>query len=301
MNRLSTEQRALGAFLGFAVGDALGATVEFLTRDEIATRYGVHRKMTGGGWLHLAPGQVTDDTEMSLALGRSLVRCQTFDIRDICEEFAVWLRSSPIDVGNTCRRGIRRYMMHGTTAGEFCDGDAGNGAAMRVLPVALASWTNPEQARLWAVQQGHITHHHPLSDDASAALMTMLCGLLAGEGMKVVRTAAHDLESRHKAFRFDKYRGMASGYIIDTMQTVMHFYFMTDNFTDAVIQTVNQGGDADTTGALVGMLAGATYGVEAIPRAWLSKLQKSAAEEIRRQVPALLGMAARQQSLPVGG
>ncbi len=55
----SLEERALGAYLGFAVGDALGATVEFLTKGEIREKYGLHRKMIGGGWLHLAPGQMT--------------------------------------------------------------------------------------------------------------------------------------------------------------------------------------------------------------------------------------------------
>ena len=66
--------RALGAYLGLALGDALGATVEFMTPREIAHRFaaqgGVHRHIIGGGWLKLAPGQVTDDTTMSLALSR---------------------------------------------------------------------------------------------------------------------------------------------------------------------------------------------------------------------------------------
>ena len=64
--------RALGAYLGFAIGDALGATVEFLTPGEIASEYGVHARMIGGGWLKLKPGQVTDDTEMALCVGRAI-------------------------------------------------------------------------------------------------------------------------------------------------------------------------------------------------------------------------------------
>ncbi len=95
--------------------------------------------MIGGGWLKLKPGAVTDDTQMALALGRSLIRRQDFDARDVCDEFVLWLRGNPPDVGNTCRRGIRRYMLNGTTSGAFSDGDAGNGAAMRVAPLALAT------------------------------------------------------------------------------------------------------------------------------------------------------------------
>ena len=153
-----------------------------MTKSEIAARYGVHRKIIGGGWLRLAPGAVTDDTEMALALGRSLVRCGGLDVHDVCEEFAAWLKSGPVDVGNTCRRGIRRYLTQGTVEGPFFEGDAGNGAAMRILPVALATLGQPDKAAAWTVAQCHITHHHPLSDAASLTLVRMLHGLLSGGG-----------------------------------------------------------------------------------------------------------------------
>ncbi|HSV28643.1 MAG TPA: ADP-ribosyl-[dinitrogen reductase] hydrolase, partial [Candidatus Omnitrophota bacterium] len=289
----SLEDRALGAFLGFAVGDALGATVEFMTKGEIAAQYGVHRKMIGGGWLHLAPGQVTDDTDMALALGRSLVRQGTFDAKDVCDEFALWLKGGPVDVGNTCRRGIRRYMLHGTVEGPFCDGDAGNGAAMRVLPLALATIHSPDLAEQWAIAQAHITHHHPLSDDATLAFVGMVRALLQGQGIKGAREVANALVAKHKTFRFDPFRGQSTAYVVDTVQTVFHTYFRTDGFKSCVVETVNQGGDADTTGALAGMLAGATYGVAEIPSAWLGKLDKKVHEEIRAMVPRLLELADR--------
>ena len=65
--------RARAAFLGLALGDALGATTEFMTPGEIRNQYKVHRNIIGGGWLHLKPGRVTDDTEMSLCVGRAIV------------------------------------------------------------------------------------------------------------------------------------------------------------------------------------------------------------------------------------
>lgn len=285
------EERALGAYLGFAVGDALGATVEFMTRREIEAQYGLHRKMIGGGWLHLAPGQVTDDTEMALALGRSLVRHRGFDIKDVCDEFTAWLKSGPVDIGNTCRRGIRRYMIHGSVEGTYCEGDAGNGAAMRLFPLALATVHRPDLMEQWAIAQAHITHHHPLSDDATLALGHMVQGLLRGEGVKGAREVAKGLVDKHRTFKFEPYRGQSSAYVVDTVQTVFHFFFITDSFKNCVIETVNQGGDADTTGALAGMLAGATYGVGEVPSAWLNKLDKKVAEEIRKQVRGLLEVA----------
>ncbi|MDC7788400.1 ADP-ribosyl-[dinitrogen reductase] hydrolase [Rhodoplanes sp. TEM] len=286
------DERALGAFLGFAVGDALGGTVEFMTRGEIATRYGVHDRIVGGGWLRLAAGQVTDDTEMTLAVGRSLLRKDGLDLQDLCEEFARWLRSGPIDVGNTCRRGIRRFITDGSVQGPFFDGDAGNGATMRILPVALATLGSPAAAAEWCVAQCRTTHHHPLSDAAALALVRMLHRLLAGEPREAVRDIADALVAEHRGFRFDSSPGQSSAYVVDTLRTVLHFYFGTGSFADAVVKTVNQGGDADTTGAIVAMLAGATYGVDAIPAHWLKRLDREVAIEIRNQTPRLLGLAA---------
>jgi ADP-ribosyl-[dinitrogen reductase] hydrolase len=287
--------RALGAYLGLAVGDALGATVEFMTKGEIQEKYGLHKKMIGGGWLHLAPGQITDDTEMCLCLGRALRNKKGFDIVEVCEQFAAWLKTGPVDVGNTCRRGIRRYITHGTVDGGFCDGDGGNGAAMRNLPVAIATVGRPDLLEEWTIAQSHVTHNHPLSDDAGLALGRMVHGLLKGLGMKEAREEARKLVEKHKIFKFETYRGLSSAYVVDTMQTVLHFYFVTDSFKSCLIEVVNQGGDADTTGALAGMLAGATYGVNEIPSAWLGKLDKAIVEEIKAQVAALLDIAAANE------
>ena len=292
MAALTLHDRALGAYLGFAVGDALGATVEFMTKGEIAARYGVHDRIIGGGWLQLAPGQVTDDTQMALALGRSLIRRRALDLVDVCEEFAAWLKKGPVDVGNTCRRGIRRYLTEGSVSGPYFEGDAGNGAAMRVLPVALASFGHPDIAGEWCRAQCHITHHHLLSDAAALTLVRMVHALLAGEGKTAARGCADALVEAHREFRFDPYRGMSSAFIVDTMQTVLHYYFDCESFAACVVETVNQGDDADTTGALAGMLAGATYGVAAIPHGWLVRLDRRIIAEIREQTPKLLGIAA---------
>ncbi|MGZ8252560.1 MAG: ADP-ribosylglycohydrolase family protein, partial [Methylophilaceae bacterium] len=87
------------------------------------------------------------------------------------------------------------------------------------------------------------------------------------------------------------------GYIVDTMQTVLHHLFNTDSFESCVVATVNCGEDADTNGAIVGMLAGALYGVEAIPQRWLDKLDDKVKTEIKDQTQVLLtGMIQRAGS-----
>ena len=285
--------RALGAYLGLACGDALGATVEFLMPREIRAQYGTHRDITGGGWLRLKPGQVTDDTEMSLYLGQSILDCGGWNLTAVADAFAAWLKSRPVDVGATCRRGIRRYMLQGSVEGPPSDSDGGNGAAMRNLPVALFTLGNDARFERYSLEQARITHHHPFSDAGTLALGRMAQVLILGGGIKECRAIANRLIARHRQFRVIPYPGRASGYIVDTVQTVLHHFFYTDNFESCVVETVNRCEDADTTGALAGMLAGALYGAEAIPRRWLERLDPEVTRRIREQVEGLLRLSAR--------
>lgn len=285
----AVEDRALAAFLGFAIGDALGATVEFMTTSEIRAAHGVHRTIIGGGWLRLKPGEVTDDTEMALALARSLVKCRGLDLPDVCGAFADWLRTGPRDVGNTCRRGIRRFIADGSVEGPPHEGDAGNGAVMRVLPIGLACLGDSDRLERWSVAQGRITHNHPLSDAACQTLAAMLGTLVLGEGE--VGSLARALVATRPIFRFEPYHGLSSAYVVDTVRTVFWGFFSATSFEDCLVRVVNQGGDADTAGALAGMLAGAAYGMAAIPVRWLRALKPQVGDEIRRLVPELLALS----------
>ncbi len=283
--------RALGAYLGFACGDALGATVEFMSPSQIQTAYGVHKDIIGGGWLALAPGEVTDDTQMSLALGQAIIDHQSWNLQAVADNFLAWLNSNPPDVGNTCRRGIARYRDNGTLIGVPHDDEAGNGACMRNLPVVLATLNRPDYFAQWSLEQARITHHHPLSDAATLALGRMTNLLITGQGVDACLQEAERLISQHSQFAYQPYPGKASAYIVETVQTVLHCFFNSDNFESCLIATVNQGADADTTGALAGMLAGARYGLEQIPERWLGRLDAQVVEKIRGQTDKLLQLA----------
>ena len=106
--------RAEAAYLGLALGDALGATVEFLTPREIAHQYDVHRDIRGGGWLGLKPGQVTDDTTMSLALGAAIL-ADGGEVHALscARAFDAWMRGKPVDIGNTIRRNLIAFRRSG--------------------------------------------------------------------------------------------------------------------------------------------------------------------------------------------
>lgn len=283
-------QRARAAYLGLALGDALGATVEFMTPHEIRAAYGIHKQIIGGGWLKLAPGAVTDDTQMSLALGQALIDAQGFDCKTVADAFLAWMRSGPPDIGNACRRGLQRYLVHGTLETPLDEATGGNGAAMRCLPVALYALGFPEECERMALAQARITHHQKYSDAATLTLVRMVQCLLNGGTLASARAIADALVANHPAFRFVPYPRRASGYIVDTMQTVFDALFSTQSFEACLIRAVNQGDDADTTGAIVGMLAGAYYGEAALPGHWLQRLDATAYHAIEQQVDAILAL-----------
>lgn len=272
--------RARGAFIGLGVGDALGAPAEFMTRSEISDKYGVLKDMAGGGWLRLKPGQVTDDTEMSLCLARAIVTAGHWSLNLAADNLAGWLKSKPIDVGDTCRRGIRNYMLHGTTETPPNEWDGGNGAAMRTLPISLFTLGDDTSLETCTLEQAHLTHNNPYSDAASICLGRLLHLALTGRSMQRMRREAGQLVERFPSFTFDPYKGLATGYVVDTMQTVLHCFFRSRSFEGCVVETVNQGGDADTTGAIAGALAGAYYGEESVPARWRKKLNKAVLAEI---------------------
>ena len=171
---------------------------------------------------------------------------------------------------------------------------------MRNLPVALATLMDRDEFERATLAQCHITHNHPLSDAATLALGRMVQELLLGGGIHTCRAEANRLIASHREFRFDPYPGRASGYIVETVQTVLHYFFHTDSFENCLVGVVNRGDDADTTGALAGMLAGAAYGVDAIPARWLAKLDPAVKQEIELQTPALLEISMNLKRQPSG-
>lgn len=285
-------QRAIGAYLGLAVGDALGATVEFMTPREIQAQYGVHREMVGGGWLRLRPGQVTDDTTMALALGRAILDSDgAVMAQTVARAFDDWMRSKPADIGNTVRRGIVNFRQTGSTEVAYSDHGAGNGACMRCLPVALATLgQSAEQVAHASRVQAHVTHHNVLSDAGCECVIAMVQLALAGVSrLELLHGPVRALVNRHPEFQFRERRQQnPSGFIVDTLRVVFDELFDSDNFEQCLVNVVNRGGDADTTGAIGGMIAGALYGVEGIPPRWLKGLDGQVRAECERQALALL-------------
>lgn len=292
--------RAEAAYLGFAIGDALGATVEFMTPREIRAAFmpkrGVHREIVGGGWLRLKPGQVTDDTTMALALGEAIL-ADGGAVRPLscAQAFDAWMRAKPVDIGNTVRRNLIAFRKSGDPVAPPSEHDAGNGAAMRVLPVALATLGRDEEAVRAAVRaQAHVTHHNAASDAACAFLALTVQDALSGAPLATLyRRRIQPFVAAHPAFAYrPRRRENPSGWVVETVQAVLQALLDTDSFENCLIDVVNRGGDADTTGAIAGMLAGALYGPDALPARWLRALDPQVAAHCRRQAAALVARSA---------
>ncbi len=289
----SLQARAQGAYLGLAVGDALGATLEFLTPREIQEDHGVHREIKGGGWLRLRKGQVTDDTEMSLALGKAILESGGVEAEAIAAAFSAWMSGKPPDIGHTVRRGIARYRQTGETQAPQSIQDAGNGACMRSLPIALCTLGAgaaevAEASRI----QCHVTHHSPLGDAGTLTVVRLVQAALLGGRKGHLKDLADRLVVEVPQYRYDRRRmDHPSGYLVETLRAVFQALFATDGFESALVDVVNRGGDSDTTGAILGMIAGALYGPEAIPKRWISALEPAVADACRDQAVRLLRLS----------
>jgi ADP-ribosyl-[dinitrogen reductase] hydrolase len=287
------KRRAIGAYLGLAVGDALGATVEFLTPREIRHQFREHRDMTGGGWLRLRRGQITDDTEMTLALGESILRQGQVDPLDAAEAFSAWMRRKPIDIGNTVRRGVASYRRTGRPEMPENAFDAGNGACMRCLPVALATLgAGVDEVDEANRRQAHVTHNNPTSDAGTLCVIRMVQSALLGGTRKELKLLADGLVAEEPLFAYDRKRiENPGGFIVETLRAVLQALFATDSFETALIDVVNRGGDADTTGAILGMIAGARYGPAGLPARWVRHLDRDVRHACMHQAQALLKLS----------
>jgi ADP-ribosyl-[dinitrogen reductase] hydrolase len=277
--------RYRGCLLGLAAGDALGAPLEFINRDEIALRYGVVRDMLGGGWLDTKPGEYTDDTQMMLAIARSVAELGRIDPVDIGARFVQWMESMPKDIGNTTLQSLG-YLAAGVpwdeagarTAARKGDSGAGNGSIMRTAPIGLACRNDREALIRQSIDISRITHADPRCTWSCVALCQAIAALLDGTD-DVLATAAAGIEEPEVVATLERTATIgrndvrSGGYVLHTLSAAFWAFVNHDSFEEVVVAAVNLGGDADSSGAVAGALAGARSGASAIPDRWLAVLQ----------------------------
>jgi len=274
-------QRIRGCVVGAAVGDALGMPLEFGPRRPADA---LVREMATG---RLPAGSITDDTEMALALALSLLEIRPLDTNDLAQRFMAWLQARPHDIGLHTRLVLLR-VAEGEPWEEAVEAvqkdnpdSAGNGSLMRAWPAAVAHWDNLDDLLIDSWRQSRVTHAHPDCLTACAFSNVLIYHLLRGMPVdtalittsSIVRTSDAMWDVIKTAAYRDREELVNSGWVRHTLETAIWALLNTQSFEEAVVQAVNLGNDADTSGAVVGALAGAAYGLDGIPKRWREALQ----------------------------
>ena len=277
--------RYQGCLLGLAVGDAVGTTVEFMPRGSFPRV----TDMAGGGPFHLTPGQWTDDTSMALCLAHSLVEKQGHDPLDQMQRYLRWEKDGYMsstgkcfDIGRTVLEALGKFQTTGDPiSGPVRTNSAGNGSLMRLAPVPMFYAPDLDKAMDFSGQSSRTTHGAPEAVDACCLFGGMLVKALAGKDKNqilfendVKNITSHSIleiaRGEYTSKSVDQILG--TGYVVASFEAALWAFWTTNSFKDAILTVVNLGGDADTTAAICGQVAGAYYGLAGIPTGWLEKL-----------------------------
>ncbi|GED72241.1 ADP-ribosylglycohydrolase [Brevibacillus reuszeri] len=282
--------RFQGSLIGLAVGDAIGTTVEF-------KKPGTFQKVTdmvGGGVFDLPKGCWTDDTSMALCISESLIAHNGFNPIDQMERYVKWYRHGHLssigecfDIGNATAEALQKFER---TGDPFCGSDnpysAGNGSIMRLAPVPLYFSDDLEEAVKWSALSSRTTHAAKECVDACRLFGAMIAAAARGMdkeellqphtfdplwGQEALAPKIADIsKGTYKHLNPPEIQG--SGYVVKSLEAALWAFYHGESFEEGVLLAVNLGDDADTTGAIYGQLAGAHYGIDAIPERWIEPL-----------------------------
>ncbi len=285
--------RFKGSMLGLAVGDAVGAAVEFMLPGTFEPVSG----MRGGGPHQLRPGQWTDDTSMALCLAASLIEKREFDPKDQMERYLRWNTKGYLsstgycfDIGNTTSYSLGRFERTGEPySGPTAPHTASNGSLMRLAPIPLVFVLNPAAAISRAADSSRTTHGAVEAVDACRYMAGLIVGALRGAKKEDLLSPMFEPRSTGLWKREPLTPAIAAvasgsfktksppairgtGHVVKSLEAALWALHVTDSFEAGCLASANLGEDADTTAAIYGQLAGAFYGAGAIPKAWLEVL-----------------------------
>jgi ADP-ribosylglycohydrolase len=284
--------RAQGCLVGQIAGDSLGSLVEFETSAAIEQRYpgGVRFLSNGGTWGTIA-GQPTDDSELALALARSLALLGTYDEEAVARAYAAWYASAPFDIGGTTRTALSAAAAAGRTGADMASAarkaanrsSQANGALMRISPLGIFGVRLvPTELAACARMDAALSHPHPVCQDSNVVYVAAVAFAIRTGGPPdriydhaleisekhsfgpTIRERLREAETRPPA---DYHR--QQGWVLVAFQNAFFQLLHAPNMEEGVVDTVRRGGDTDTNAAIAGALLGAAWGLQAVPRQWL--------------------------------
>lgn len=293
--------KGLGCFNGLAIGDALGAPVEFKPKGSFpwvddflpATNFG------------LQPGQWTDDTIMAMCLAEAMVEDGRYNSSTVMDNYTKWYNegyNSPtgrvFDIGIQTSRAINEYKRNSTYV-EYTD-SAGNGTIMRLAPAVLGTMNLSEFDAAYVFEvSARDTHNSDEAVEATILFGFILRNLILNETFEDSLTLAKTQTEKYcrslglppqniasRVYNFTDKEVENGGYVIKTLGTAIWSMKTSENFKEAVLKVVNLGRDSDTVAAVTGQMAGALYGNEEIPVNWRENLYRES--DIRELTKELL-------------
>lgn len=284
--------RARGAWLGQIAGDALGTTVEFKSPARIRELYpdGL-RRIVGGGPFSVKAGQVTDDTELALALARSLAERGRYEPDTIAAAYLGWYASGPFDVGGTTATAFGGHLRPGPgvaarIAARASRSSQANGALMRISPLAIWGWRlPPDDLAALAAFDARLSHPHEVCQAANAVFAVAVATAIREgtdaratweQALAFARASARcaavldTLEQVEAGPPADYVKNM--GWVRIALHNAFHRLLHAPTLEDGIVDTVMQGGDTDTNGCIAGALLGAVHGEAALPGQWLDTI-----------------------------
>ncbi|MEU5158082.1 ADP-ribosylglycohydrolase family protein [Streptomyces sp. NPDC020875] len=276
--------RALGAVIGSAVGDALGAPFEFGAPGVFSARFpdGRGELCGGGGW---DPGEATDDTQMAVLVGRSLTERGGLDLPDVFARFRRWALADPKDIGLQTEQVLtsdepwdRAAARHFETTGRA----AGNGCLMRSSTAAVRFAAEGRAGTMAAARRlAALTHGDPAAWEGTAILHDLVRVALDGDDPLAalpgtLAAVAPEHRERWETVLDPEWSPADAtefnGAVWPCLGSAVWALRTTSSYEESLAAAIDLGGDTDTVAAVTGLLTGAVHGVTAIPSRWLGEL-----------------------------
>lgn len=264
--------------LGACVGDAVGAQLEFIKKKPIPSDLVQDAvKMRGGGFLDVAPGQITDDGELTICLARALQK----NI-DPMKLYRKWLQTDPIDVGITTKYAIQSGVPNDTTEA--------NGALMRcsAIPAYYCGVKTYAEIAELAREDARRTHSSAVCQEATALYSVALAHVMVhknpqaaieearkyahGAAAQVILKWLDEAISAKDVLVFDGDTRDNIGWVRWGFTLAFYHLHQKHGFAEAIIDVITRGGDTDTNAAITGALLAAYWGRDKIPKKWLKSV-----------------------------
>jgi len=322
--KTKSNNRAVDALLGVAVGDALGVPYEFYSREFMDKNPATG--MAGYGTHGQPAGTWSDDTSLTLCLADALT--EGYDLINIAAKFVEWRYSnlwtangSVFDIGNTTSNSIDRlkFILQDGKTEQFSklkniniEVENGNGSLMRILPLLFYVMDKSLDEQFYIIKDvSALTHRHVRAAMACHIYLYFAEQLLSGKDKNNAYTLTQNVmkeffsrlpETINECDTFKRILAsdirllkkddiISGGYVVNTLEAALWCFLKEDNFKKALLSSVNLGGDTDTTAAVCGGLAGIYYGCESIPEEWLSTLaRKNEIIDLANRIPSNINL-----------